>query len=180
MKQRALASQTALTAFRERERLVDPSHVTLAALETIARLSLDASQASVQINELERTSPQAPQIAATRVRRAAIEEQIAKVRGQLAGDAQSIAPRIAEYERLMLERDFAGRALIAAMAELERARVEAQRRQIYLERVAQPSLPDYPAYPWRVVWFLTTFVVGYMALRMWRTLTADALRHNEL
>ena len=180
MKQRALAAQAALTAFRERERLVDPGQVTLAVLETIARLSLDASRVSVQINELGSTSPQAPQIASLRVRRAAIEEQIAKERSRLAGDAQSIAPRIAEYERLMFERDFAGRALMAAMTEAERARVEAQRRQVYLERVSQPSRPDYPAYPWRVVWFLATLAAGYMTFRIWRILATDALRHSEL
>jgi len=179
MRQRAYAAQNAVTAFRERERLVDPSQVTLAVLETIARLSLDASQLSVQINELTKASPGSPQINRLRVRRAAIEEQIATERRRLAGDAQSIAPRIAEYERLMLELDFAGRALMAAMTSLEFAHVETQRRQVYLERVAQANQPDYPAYPLRIVWFLAVLVAGYMMFRIWRVLAADALGHNE-
>jgi capsular polysaccharide transport system permease protein len=179
MRQRALASQSALTAFRERERLVDPSQVTLAVLETIARLAMEAAQASVQINELAQSSPNAPQIAALRTRRAALESQIATERQRLAGDAQSIAPRIAEYERLMLEREFAEKALMAALTAVEMARVDALRQQVYLERVAAPSRPDYPAYPWKIVWCLATLVVGYMAWRMWRILAADALRHSE-
>lgn len=179
MKARALAAQSALTAFRERERLVDPSHVTLAVLETIARLSMEAATLGVQIGELEKTSRSSPQIPPLRSRRSAIETQIATERHRLAGDAQAIAPRISEYERLMLEREFAAKALVAAMTALETARVEAQRQQVYLEKVASPARPDYPAYPWRIVWCFVSLVSGYMAWRMWRILVKDGVKHAE-
>jgi capsular polysaccharide transport system permease protein len=179
MRQRALAAQSALTAFRERERLVDPSQATLAVLETIAKLALDASQVSVQMNELRQSSPNAPQIASLRTRRGALEAQIATERQRLAGDAEAIAPRIAEYERLMLEREFAEKALMSAMTAMEMARVDALRQQVYLERVATPGRPDYPAYPWKVVWCLAILVGGCMAWRTSRILAADAMRHSE-
>ena len=178
MRQRALAAQAALTAFREREQLVDPSHATLAVMETIAKLSQDAAQVSVQLNELGKASPNAPQLAGLRTRRAALETQIAIERHRLAGDAQSIAPRIAEYERLMLEREFAERALISAMSAVEIARVEALRQHVYLERVAAPGRPDYPAYPWKIIWSLSVLAAGYMVWRIWRILAADARRHS--
>lgn len=177
MKARALAAQAALTTFRERERLVDPNQVTLAVLETIAKLSVEVATLSVQIGELERTSRNSPQIMPLRSRRSAIEAQIVTERHRLAGDAQAIAPRIAEYERLMLEREFAAKALITAMTALETARVEAQRQQVYLEKIATPARPDYPTYPWRVVWCLVTLVAGYMTWRMWRILVKDAVEH---
>jgi capsular polysaccharide transport system permease protein len=179
MRQRALAAQSALTSFRESERLIDPSQATLAVLETIGKLAQEAALVSVQISELSKSSPSGPQIAPLRTRRAALEAQIALERQRLAGDAQAIAPRIVEYERLMLEREFAEKALISAMAAVETARVEAMRQQVYLERVANPSQPDYPAYPWRVVWTLVVAVAGYMTWRMWRILSSDALRHVE-
>ena len=180
MRQRTLAAQGALTTFRERERLIDPSQATLAVVEAIARLSTSAAEVSVQINELAKSSPNAPQIASLRNRRAAIESQIASERQRLAGDAQSIAPRIAEYERLMLEREFAERSLMAAMTAVELARVEAQRHQVYLERVAEPSRPDYAAYPLRIVWTLASLVMGFMAWRIWRVVSGDIRRHGEL
>lgn len=180
MRQRTLAAQAALTVFRERERLVDPSHATLAVLETIARLSTDAAELSVHINELTKGSPLAPQLTALRNRRASIEAQIKVERQRLAGDAQSIAPRIADYERLMLEREFAERALMSAMMAVEMARMEAQRQFVYLERVAEPNRPDYPAYPLRIIWTLVTLAGGYMAYRMWRILATDAQRHTDL
>lgn len=177
MRQRALNAQAQLTVFRERERLVDPSQSTMSILETVAKLSLEAAQVNVQINELGKSSPNAPQINALRTRRGALEAQIVAERRRLAGDAQSIAPRIAEYERLMLEREFAEKALFAAMTSLELARVEAMRHQVYLERVVAPSLPDYPEYPWRIVWCLVALLAGVMFWRMWRTLATDALQH---
>jgi capsular polysaccharide transport system permease protein len=179
MRQRVVAAQTALTAFREREKLVDPSQATLAVVEAISRLSVDAADLSVQINQITKGSPQSPQIATLRNRRAAIETQINIERKRLAGDSLSIAPRIAEYERLMLEREFSERALMAAMSSVENARIEAQRQQVYLERVAEPSRPDYPAYPLRLVWTLVVAAAGGMAFGMWRILSEDARRHAE-
>lgn len=80
----------------------------------------------------------------------------------------------------MLEREFAEKALISAMTAVEAARVEAMRQQVYLERVTNPSHPDYSAYPWRIIWTIVVMAAGYMAWRMWRILSADALRHMEL
>jgi capsular polysaccharide transport system permease protein len=177
MRERAVAAQAALTTFRERERLIDPSQATLAVLETIGKLAQEVALVSVQISELSKSSPNGPQITPMRGRRAALEAQILQERRRLAGDAEAIAPRIVEYERLMLEREFAEKALVSAMTAVETARVDAIRKQIYLERITDPSQPDYPAYPWRVVWTLAVALAGYMIWRMWRILSADTLRH---
>lgn len=179
MRRRALTAQAALTEFRERERLVDPKQATLAVLETIATLSSEAAQVSVHISELSKSSPGAPQISPLRARRAALETQITIERQRLAGDAESIAPRIAEYERLMLEREFGEKALLSAMTAVETARVESLRQHVYLERIAAPSRPDYAAYPWRVLWCLGIAAAGLMAWRLWRLIVADAFRHSQ-
>jgi capsular polysaccharide transport system permease protein len=179
LRARLEAAQAALTAFREREQLIDPSQSTLAVLETIGKLAQEAALLSVQIGELGKGSPNSPQIGPLRTRRAAIEAQIALERQRLAGDAQSIAPRIVEYERLMLEREFAEKALVSAMTALETARVEALAQQVYLERVTQPGAPDYPAQPWRILWTLAVAVAGYMAWRMWRIVSEDTMAHAD-
>lgn len=180
MTSRALASQAAVTAFREREQLIDPEQMTLAVFEGITRLSVETSLVSIQIAELTKNSPKSPQIESLRTRQEALEIQMTKERLRLAGDAKSIAPRIAEYERLMLEREFAQRALLAALTMVETARVEAQRYHVYLERVAEPSQPDRSAYPWRIVWLLVAGLVGFMASRIWNAIATDAHAHTEL
>lgn len=179
LRTRLEAAQASLTAFRERERLIDPGQATMAVLETIAKLAQEAALLSVQIGELGKGSPNSPQLGPLRGRRAAIEAQIAKERHRLAGDAQSIAPRLVEYERLMLEREFAEKALVSAMTAVETARVEAQAQQVYLERVTQPSAPDYPAAPWRFLWCAAVAVAGFMAWRMWRIVSEDTMAHAD-
>jgi capsular polysaccharide transport system permease protein len=46
---------------------------------------------------------------------------------------------------------------------LETARHEAQRQQLYLERVVQPSLPDYAQEPRRVRNTVIVFVIGLIS-----------------
>jgi capsular polysaccharide transport system permease protein len=179
LKARLEGAQAALTVFRERERLVDPSQAALAVLETLGKLAQEAALLSVQIGELSNGSPNSPQIGPLRTRRAAIEGQIAQERQRLAGDSQSIAPRIVEYERLMLEREFAQKALVSAMTALETARVEAMAQQVYLERITQPGAPDYPAQPWRILWCVGVAVAGYMAWRTWRIVSEDTMAHAD-
>ncbi len=179
MRARAVEALSKLTAFREREALIDPSHATLAILEAIGRLSQEVAQVNVQIRELQSGSPAGPQIGALRTRQAALEAQIAAERHRLAGDSASIAPRIAEYEQLMLEREFAERALMAALTAVEMARIEAQRQHVYVERVAAPSLPDHPTYPLRLVWILATLAISYAVFRIGKVLVDDARSHAD-
>jgi capsular polysaccharide transport system permease protein len=51
---------------------------------------------------------------------------------------------------LLLEREFATKALASATASLETARLEAERQQLYLEAVVAPNESDYPLYPERL------------------------------
>jgi capsular polysaccharide transport system permease protein len=180
MRQRANAAQSALTAFREREALIDPSHATQAVLEAIARLAQEVAQVNVQLRELQSGSPGGPQISSLRNRQAALEAQIGAERQRLAGDAAAIAPRIAEYEKLMLEWGFSERALTTALGAVEMARMDGMRQHIYVERVAAPSLPDHPAYPWRIVWCLVVLVLSYAVFRIGKALVNDTRRHADL
>jgi capsular polysaccharide transport system permease protein len=174
---RSLTALAALTDFRNREQTVDPTRYSAALVETIARLSLELAQMRAQQEELRRASPQSPQIAALANRIRAFEEQIASERLTLAGSADSMAPRIAEYERLMLEREFSDRLLAAAVNSLENARQDAQRQQIYVELVVTPRVPDYPAYPYRLLAVLAVFAVAVLAYVVLSTLVRNVRRH---
>jgi capsular polysaccharide transport system permease protein len=85
-----------------------------------------------------------------------MDEQSAKVVGR---DA-SLSAQAPEYDRLVLEKGFADRQLGSSLAALETARNEAQRKQLYLERLVQPSLPDVATEPRRLRTVLMVFVVG--------------------
>jgi capsular polysaccharide transport system permease protein len=176
-KSQALAAQEQVTAFRNRESVLDPGRVSTAALETIARLSLEQAQTNAALAELTKSSPQNPQILTFRLRIAALADQITKERLQLAGNGNSMAPRIAEYEKLMLEREFAERTFVSALSSLEAARVDAQRQRLYLERISSPAVPDYAAYPYRLTFIVATFLLSGIVYRIARAVVLDTLAH---
>ncbi len=124
-----------------------------------------------------KSSPQNPQVLSLRLRIAALEDQITKERLHLAGSDSSMAPRIAEYEKLILQREFAERTFVSALNSLETARVDAQRQRVYLERISSPAMPDYAAYPYRLTFIVATFLLSGMVYRIARALVLDTLAH---
>lgn len=155
--QRLIAAQTALTDFRNRELILDPGKNAVALAELIARLSTELAAARAQITEIMAGSASSPQLLGLRRKAAAIEEQITRERGRIASDSDGLAGRIAAYERLSLEREFAYRMVTSAEAELVRTRAEATRQLLYLERVVEPHAADYSTQPKRLRILATVF-----------------------
>jgi capsular polysaccharide transport system permease protein len=177
--QRAYAALDAVTSFRNREAVLDPTLSSTGVVQSISALSLETSTTNARLAELLTNTPQSPEIATLRTRIAALQAQIARQRQQLGGTSDSLAPRIAEYQRLLLEQTFAEKAFTTALAALETARLEASRQRIFLERVTAPDLPDAPAYPYRLACVLAT-LAG--ALALWRVTTAlffDTQEHHK-
>jgi capsular polysaccharide transport system permease protein len=180
MEKRTVEAQSALTKFRESEMLVDPSQASMIILEGISKLSLELAELNVQITELSQVSAKSPQLQSLRARVVAIEDQILKERRRLAGDDSSLAKKIAQYESLVLEREFAERGVTTALGSLELARTEAQRQQIYLERVANPTAPDYPIYPHRTLLILGVVLAALLVFKVVLAVLADIRRHEPI
>jgi capsular polysaccharide transport system permease protein len=176
-RERARDALNRITDFRRKHEMIDPGRVSTAALETITRLALEIAQTNAQLSELKQASPNSPQTATLRLRIAAYEEQIVRERAALAGTDTSLAPLIAEYERLVLEREFAERTFASAQTALDIARVDAQRQRLFLERISTPGIPDYPKYPKRILSILATFGLCYMLYSIGRRLVADTRAH---
>ena len=156
--ERVTRAQTALTTYRLRTSMLDPTAASNAALELVSKLSVELAATQAQIAEVAKATPNSPNIASLRNRVAALEGQITEERRKIVGDNDSIALKISEYERLALERQFADRALASSIGSLETARIEAQHKQLYLERVVEPNLPDYALYPRRLLSIFITLV----------------------
>jgi capsular polysaccharide transport system permease protein len=100
-----------------------------------------------------------PQIANLRNRIAALEARIQTERSRLSTGTQALPERLAVFERLSLEREFATKQLASAAASLEAARMDAQRQQLFLSRVVQPNLAEYPLYPKSALTLFSIFAV---------------------
>lgn len=162
--QRLIDAQASLTTFRNQELVVDPSKSAVALAELIAKLSSELAATQAQISEMTAGSGSSPQLPGLRRKAAAIEEQIAQERQRVASGPGDLAQRIARYERLSLEREFANRMMASAETELVRAKSEAIRQLLYLERIVEPQLADYSTYPKRLSIVLTVLVANILAL----------------
>ena len=176
-RQRATAALERVTEFRKRTSIIDPGRVSTAALEIISRLALEQTQLRAQAAEIRKASPQSPQLDSLQVRISALDEQILREHKMLAGNDQSLAPLMAEYERLMLERGFAETTFNSAVLQLEAARLEAERQRLFLERISTPTPPDYAKYPMRALDILLVFIVALMLHAVGTRLVADTRSH---
>lgn len=153
---RVAAAQTALTTYRNKERLIDPDKSSAADLELIGQIEGQIAMLRAERAGLAASAPESPQLPVLDRRIAAYVAQEDAVRARTAGEADSLAPKVAEYQRLLLDRDIQAKALEGAVRELESARLDARRQQLFVQRVVSPSLPDHAQEPRRL---LTIFIV---------------------
>lgn len=164
----ALSTEDKLTAFRNQWSLVDPSAFAQTVFSTITALSLQEVEAAAMLDVTIHSSPKSPQVAPLQARIRALQDQIERERERLAGSNDSLAPRVAEYERLLLLRDFAAKSFVAALSELETVRLDGERQEAYLSRVVTPVAPDEPAYPFRIGSPLLTLAIGLIVFAVVR------------
>jgi len=155
---RLAAAQQQLTAFRNRERIIDPARTATEGVQMIGDLMTTVARLRAERAQLASEAPNSPQLPLLDARIAAFERQISIERANMAGAQGSLAPKIGVYEDLVLNREFADKQLAAATAALTTAEQEARRQKLYLERVVHPNLPDEATEPHRWMSLLTVFV----------------------
>lgn len=175
---RAKAAAVALAVFRNRSGVVDPEKQAPIQLQLISKLQDDLIATRSQLAQLRAAAPQNPQIESLEAQIASLEAAISREESKVTGAGGSLAGAAAQYQRLSLESQFADRQLASAMASLEQARNEARRKQVYLERIVQPSLPDVATEPRRMRGVLSTLVIGVIAWGILSMLLAGVREHQ--
>jgi capsular polysaccharide transport system permease protein len=176
----ALNAALALSSFRTGSSVFDTTGQSALQMQSVTKLQQDLIQAEGQLAELQRVSPQNPQIATLSARvdrlRGAIAAESGKVTGNFKASLSSKAP---EYDRLVLQTGFADKQLGAALASLSAARNEAAHKQLYLERLVEPNLPDSSMEPRRIRSILMIFLLGLVAWGVGTLLLASIREHTD-
>jgi len=175
--ERAAKAARQLALYRNRAGVVDPERQATIQLQMIAKLQDELIASKTQLAQLRSFAPSNPQIPVL-VRQ--IDELSRSIQGEtasVAGGSKSLAGAAADYQRVLLESQVADKQLAGSIAALQDARNEARRKQSYIERIAQPSLPDYPLEPRRLRGVLATLVLGLMAWGILKLLTAGIREH---
>jgi len=176
---RAKAAALALSAYRNRQGVVDPERQAGIQLQQVTKLQDELIASQLQLGQLKSLTPQNPQIPPLENRIKQLRAEVAKESARATGGQESLANKAGEFQRLALEMEFSNKQLASAMANLESARNEAQRQQIYLERIAEPSLPDSAQEPRRVRGVLATLLFGLVAWGVLSLLLAGVREHQD-
>ncbi len=136
--------------------------------QQLTQLNADLATAKSQMGE------DTPRIRVLKTRIESLEQQLDVERQRLGAGEKSaagndpnspdVAGRIAEFEELETEREFAERAYTAALGSLEKARIDANNRQRYLALFIEPTLSELAQYPARL---LNSFLVMLGLLFAW-------------
>jgi capsular polysaccharide transport system permease protein len=176
---KAKTAALALSSFRTTQSVFDPDRQSAIQLQGVAKLQEELLATEAQLNQIKRVSPNNPQVASLANRVATLRNTIATETSKVAGGGASLTSKSANFERLVLEKGFADKQLASALTSLESARSEAERKQLYLERLVQPNLPDKALEPRRIRSIFMVFAVGLMAWGVVSLLVASVKEHTD-
>ena len=178
--QKAKDAALALSAFRNDKVVFDPERQSTLQLQLTSKLQDEIIATRTQLSQVRSVSPDNPQVPALEKRVASLQTEMDAEMAKVAGNSTgSLTNKAAEYERLALERVFADKQLASAVTSLEQARNDAQRKQLYLERIVQPNKPDVALEPRRLRAIFTTFILGLIVMGVLSILIAGVREHKD-
>lgn len=169
----------ALSKYQDQEILFDPAQQSTMQLEQVARLQTELISVRGQIAQYREFASESPQIKALEKRASELRKEIKAEMSKVAGGTESMSQKMIEFERLKLDRTFSEQRLATALASLEQARAEVQRQQLYLERIAQPCIPDSAVYPRRWLNILAAAGFLFIVYGVVKMLTIGILEHKD-
>jgi len=175
----AKAATLAVSAFRARKGVFDPERQSALQLQLVSKLQDELIATTIQLAQVRALTKDNPQIPSLKERVGSLQSEIDKETAKVAGGDRSLSSQSADFERLALDRAFAEKQLAIALTSLEQARSNALRKQLYLERIAQPSVPDVAVEPRRLRGVLATFVIGLVAWGILSMLLAGVREHQD-
>jgi capsular polysaccharide transport system permease protein len=169
----------ALFTYRSGQSVFEPDKQAMVQLEGVAKIQQELIATEAELAQLKKLSPDSPQIGALTDRAEALRNAIAAEASKVTSDRGSFSARAPNFERLTLDVQFADKQLGIALAELESARAEALRKQIYLETLVQPNLPDKAMQPKRIRSMFTFFIISLVGWAVASILIASVREHAD-
>lgn len=161
-------ARQAMTEFRNRHQLVDPTADVAGQVGVVSTLQTQLAEQLVALGLLQANAQENdPRIAQTQLRIDVIRDQIAAERqkfGSETATGEALSTVVGQFESLTVDREFAERTYIAALAAYDVARAEAARQTRYLAAYIQPTLAQDSEFPKRPK---LLFTMGGFLLLIW-------------
>jgi capsular polysaccharide transport system permease protein len=158
-----------MTDLRNQEGLIDPHQQAQAINKLIDQIKLERLKMEQDLTSLANSRVgDSPQVKILRLRIQAADDQIARLESQLTnenkGNTTAISHSISRFDQAELERQVAERQYFLVSANLEAARVAAERQRLYVSTFVSPMLAHESDYPYR---WLFSFLGIYGSFTFW-------------
>lgn len=179
-KQKSREAADKLAEYRTQKEVFNPEGQSMIALQEISKLQDALLETQSQLLQAKTLTPDNPQIKPLELRIKTLEKSIKEKSALVTGSSDvSFSKRSVEYQGLQLEKELADKQLAAAIATYESAKSDFNQKQLYLELLAKPSLPDEAAKPERLKNVLSGFVFGLLLWGVLRLFVAGVREHND-
>ncbi|MGP0084069.1 MAG: hypothetical protein ACLP0B_10630 [Steroidobacteraceae bacterium] len=176
---KATTAAVALFEYRSKHEIFEPDKQAAIQLESVAKIQEELVATEAQLAQVQKLSPNNPQISGLESRADTLRHAIGTESAKVTGANGSFSARAPNFERLTVESVFSDKQLGVALADLETARSEALRQQLYLERLVQPNLPDKAMEPRRIRSMFTVFLLGLITWGVASLVVAAVREHSE-
>ena len=154
--ERLKSAREAITLFRNENRIVDPTVDLQTQAGLLGTLQTQLAETLIDLDLLLTTSQiDDPRVVQAQRRVTVIEKRIEEERRKRGirggdGDATTFTTLVGEYERLVVDREFAEQTYVSSLATRDAALAEARRQSRYLAAHIKPTLAERSQYPQRL------------------------------
>ena len=157
---RLRSAREAMTSFRVKNQIVDPTTDFQAQAGLVGSLENQLAEAQIEIDLLADAGENDPRLNQAKRRAEVILARIAAERAKVGseGGKKDYAALAGDYERLLVDREFAERTYVAALSTYDAAKADSLRTSRYLAAHVLPTTAEVSRYPERLA------ILGLMAL----------------
>jgi len=177
---RLAEAQAKLSAFRNREEIIDLQNLASESARLIGMLSAKLVELRAERSFVAVEAPNSPLLSTLDGRIQAYEREIEAERAKVAGNTTSLAPKVGVFEALTFERELASRDVTATNNAYLAASQDARRQRVYLEQIVKPGLPELPREPRRWMSLLSVFATTLLVFALGWLVWAGVREHRQV
>jgi len=179
--QRVLQARQVVLEFQNRHGLISPEATAGAFAATVSRLESQLTDLNTRRTAmLGYLMPDSPNIVELNMQITAVEQQLVREKSRLTSTTDKTLNRaVEEYQRLELNAQFALDIYKAALAGLEKGRVEATRTIKKVSVVQSPFVPQYPMEPRRIYNTVVFILIALLIAGIMQLIAAIIRDHRD-
>jgi capsular polysaccharide transport system permease protein len=152
-----------IARYGDEEQIILPQQRVIADQSIITKLRGELAILETELTRLSRfMQPSSPEIRTAQAKVSSLKQQISRQIKHSQGKRKTVTRVIQKTNTFASELKFAEQVYLAALSSYRVARLEASRKQQYLDVIVQPQLPDESLKPEKLISILSVFFTSFM------------------